>query len=50
MIKDRKKEKIKLDIETELKKAINFEKNNKLNQFSNIYFNKLKNQSIINVY
>ena len=50
MIKDRKKEKIKLDIETELKKAINFEKNNKLNQFSNIYFNKLKNQSVINVY
>ena len=50
MIKDKKKEEIKLDIETELKKAINFEKNNKLNQFSNIYFNKLKNQSIINVY
>ena len=50
MIKDKKNEKIKLDIETELKKAINFEKNNKLNQFSNIYFNKLKNQSIINVY
>jgi len=50
MIEDRKKEKVTLDIEIELKKAINFEKNNKLNQFSNIYFNKLKNQSIINVY
>ena len=50
MIRDKKKEKVSMNIETELKKAMNFEKNNKLNQFSNIYFNKIKNQSVINVY
>jgi peptidyl-prolyl cis-trans isomerase SurA len=50
MLRDKKKEEIYLDIDKELEKAMDFEKNNKLNQFSNIYFNKIKNQSVINVY
>ena len=29
-------------MEKELKKLINFEKNNQLNQYSKIYFNKVK--------
>ena len=33
---------IKIDIEVEYNKAINFEKNRQLNQFSIIYFNKIK--------
>ena len=31
-----------IDIENELKKAINFERNRQLNQYSKIYFNKIK--------
>ena len=31
-----------LDIETELKKAINYERNRQLNQYSKIYYNKIK--------
>ena len=33
---------IKVNVENELKKLINFEKNNQLNQYSKIYFNKVK--------
>ena len=41
-INDIKITKIKVNIEDELKKLINFEKNNQLNQYSKIYFNKVK--------
>tara|TARA_B100001175_G_scaffold268066_1_gene239321 strand:+ start:352 stop:1284 length:933 start_codon:yes stop_codon:yes gene_type:complete len=41
-INDIKKTKIEVNIENELKKLINFEKNNQLNQYSKIYFNKVK--------
>ena len=37
-----KNSEIKIDIEVEYNKAINFEKNRQLNQFSIIYFNKIK--------
>ena len=33
---------MKIDIEEQYNKAINFEKNRQLNQFSIIYFNKTK--------
>ena len=41
-IKDIKKNKIKIDNEMKLKEMIDFERNRQLNQFSNIYFNKIK--------
>ena len=41
-IVDTKKSEIKVDFESELKKAINFERNRQLNQYSKIYFNKIK--------
>ena len=41
-INDIKKTKIKIDIEKELKNLKNYEKNNQLNQYSKIYFNKVK--------
>ena len=41
-INDIKNIQIEVDIENELKKLINFEKNNQLNQYSKIYFNKVK--------
>ena len=37
-----KNTKINIDAESELKKAINYEKNRQLNQFSQIYYNKIK--------
>ena len=37
-----KKTKIEIDIEKELKKLKNYEKNSQLNQYSKIYFNKVK--------
>ena len=40
--------KIEIDIEKELEKLINFEKNNQLNQYSKIYFNKIKKDLEIN--
>ena len=40
--------KIEIDIEDELKKLVNFEKNNQLNQYSKIYFNKIKKNLEIN--
>ena len=41
-INDIKNTKIKVDIDKELKRLINFEKNNQLNQYSKFYFNKIK--------
>ena len=37
-----------LDIDKELKKLENYERNKQLNQMSNIFFNKIKNNTIIN--
>ena len=39
---DIKNNKIKIDMEAALKKAINYERNRQLSQFSKIYFNKVK--------
>ena len=41
-INDIKSTRIEIDVENELKKLTNFEKNNQLNQYSKIYFNKVK--------
>jgi peptidyl-prolyl cis-trans isomerase SurA len=41
-VNDIKSTKIELDVEKELKKLENYEKNNQLNQYSKIYFNKIK--------
>jgi len=41
-INDIKNTKIEIDIEKEFKKLENYEKNNQLNQYSKIYFNKIK--------
>mgnify|MGYP000075394485 FL=1 len=47
-INDVKKTKIEVNVENELKKLIKFEKNNQLNQYSKIYFNKIKKNLEIN--
>ena len=47
-INDIKNTKISIDIDAELKKLINFEKNNQLSQYSKIYFNKVKKDMEIN--
>ena len=47
-INDIKIEKKKFDKNIELKKSINYETNQQLNKFSNIYFNKIKKEIIIN--
>jgi len=41
-IRDIKNNKIEIDVEKELKKLENYEKNNQLNQYSKIYFDKVK--------
>jgi len=41
-INDIKKDEVRIDVEKELKRLINYEKNNQLNQYSQIYFNKIK--------
>jgi len=41
-ITNSKKSKIKIDFKTELKRAINYERNRQLNQYSKIYYNKVK--------
>jgi peptidyl-prolyl cis-trans isomerase SurA len=41
-INDIKNTKIEIDFEKEFKKLENYEKNNQLNQYSKIYFNKVK--------
>ncbi len=47
-INEIKKKEIKYDLEKEVKKMINIEKNKQFNQFSNIYFNKIKMDTVIN--
>ena len=47
-ISEKRDIKEKIDIEVELKKIINAETNRQLNQFSNIYFNKVKQEISIN--
>ena len=47
-INDIKITKVKIDIEKEFKILENYEKNNQLNQYSNIYFNKIKKDLEIN--
>jgi peptidyl-prolyl cis-trans isomerase SurA len=47
-INDIKNTKIEIDIEKEFKILENYEKNNQLNQYSNIYFNKVKKDLEIN--
>jgi peptidyl-prolyl cis-trans isomerase SurA len=37
-----KKKELNIDIDTEFKKAINYERNRQLNQYSKIYYNKIK--------
>ena len=41
-INDIKNTQIEINVENELKQLINYEKNNQLNQYSKIYFNKIK--------
>ena len=41
-INEIKKKEKKQNIENELKRIINFKKNNQLKQFSKVYFNKVK--------
>ena len=50
MIKERRASNEKLSFDEEYKKIINFEKNKQLNQFSLLYFKKLKQNSKINEY
>ena len=46
-LNDKKQQERKLNFEEEFKKQILFEKNKQLNQFSKIYFNKIKKNSAI---
>ena len=47
-INDIKSTEVKIDVDKELKKLENYEKNNLLNQYSKIYFNKVKKDLEIN--
>ena len=47
-ITDIKEEKIQINFDEELKKLINFENNKQLNQFSQIYYQKIKKDALIN--
>ena len=49
-IEDKKKIKINLDVDLELKKLVSYERNKQLNQISNLYFSKIKNNTMINEY
>ena len=44
---EKKETQKKINVEKELIKIINFETNRQLNQFSNIYFNKIKREIVI---
>ena len=46
-LNDKRQQERKLNFEEEFKKQILFEKNKQLNQFSKIYFNKIKKNSTI---
>ena len=48
-VKDVKKIETDLDLDQEVKKLINYEKEKQLNNYASIYFNKIKNNSKINV-
>ena len=48
--KDKKEMKQVINIDEELKEIINFERNKQLNQFSLLFYKKLKQNSIINEY
>ena len=50
LINDIKKTENKIDLENELSKLINLKTNQQFNQFSNLYFNKIKKNIIINEY
>ena len=47
-VNDIKNTKIKIDLEKEFEKLLNYEKNNQLNQYSKIYYNKIKKNLEIN--
>lgn len=47
-LEDIKESELKIDLNNELKKLIKLNSNQQLNQFSNLYFNKVKNNTIIN--
>ena len=47
-IKDKKNIKNNLNFEEKFKKTLSFERNRQLNQFSKIYFSKIKNN--VNIY
>ena len=49
-IEEKKIEKKKFDLETEINNAIQFETNTQLNNYSTLYFNKIKNNLKINEY
>ena len=49
-VNDKKTEKIEIDINKELEKLIEIELTNQLNNYSTIFFNKIKNNQIINEY
>ncbi len=49
-LNDKKEIKQKIDFERELKELIAFEKNKQLNQFSLLYYKKLKQNTVINEY
>jgi len=44
-VTDIKDTKVEIDFETELKKVINYERNRQLNQYSKIYYNKIRRNS-----
>ena len=47
-INDTRSVKVNINVEEELKKLINLKRNEQLNQFSNIYFQKIKKNVVIN--
>ena len=49
-VKDKKTEKIEVDVYKELEKLIEIELTNQLDNYSTIFFNKIKNNQIINEY
>ena len=49
-LQNKKLEKIEIDVDVELKKLFEFEMNNQLNNFSSIYYNKIKDNFSIKEY
>ena len=47
MIEDKRVSELKFNLDEKIDEAIRFRRNDQLNQFSNIYFNKLKKDLII---